>query len=158
MSIGQEDAKGNETVKKARELIKSDPNINFLGNIEGRDIFTGACDVAVCDGFVGNVILKMTEGLVNGLFKAIKHELLQEKMFLAMRFKSVMKRIYKKYDYNEYGGAPLLGVNGTALICHGASESQTIRNAIFAAKNFYNQKITDKIKEYLSETSVRDNE
>ncbi|MHC4689464.1 MAG: phosphate acyltransferase PlsX [Planctomycetota bacterium] len=157
MSIGQEDAKGNEVVKKARELIKSDPNINFLGNIEGRDIFTGACDVAVCDGFVGNVILKMTEGLVNGLFKAIKHEMFEEKMFLAMRFKPVIKRIYKKYDYNEYGGAPLLGVNGTALICHGASESRTIRNAIFAAKNFYKERINDKIKEYLSETSVRDN-
>jgi glycerol-3-phosphate acyltransferase PlsX len=99
----------------------------------------------------------MTEGLVNGLFKAIKHELFEEKMFLAMRFKPVIKRIYKKYDYNEYGGAPLLGVNGTALICHGASEGQTIRNAIFTARNFYKQRINDKIMEYLSETSVRDN-
>jgi glycerol-3-phosphate acyltransferase PlsX len=79
-------------------------------------------------------------------------------MFLALKFKPVIKRIYKKYDYNEYGGAPLLGVNGTALICHGASESQTIRNAIFTAKNFYKEKINDKIKTYLSETSVRDND
>jgi glycerol-3-phosphate acyltransferase PlsX len=157
MSIGQEDAKGNETVKKARELIKTDGNINFLGNIEGRDIFTGVCDVAVCDGFVGNVILKLTEGLVNGLFKAIRHEMGQEKMLLAMKFKPVINRIYKKYDYNEYGGAPLLGVNGTALICHGASESRTIRNAIFTAKNFYKEKINDKIKEYLSESTVKDN-
>ncbi|MHC4759314.1 MAG: phosphate acyltransferase PlsX [Planctomycetota bacterium] len=158
MSIGQEDAKGNEVVKKAREMIKSDPNINFVGNIEGRDIFSGVCDVAICDGFVGNVILKMSEGLAKGLFDAIKHELLEEKMFLALKFKSVIKRIYKKYDYNEYGGAPLLGVNGTALICHGSSESKTIRNAVFTAKKFYLEKIKDRIEDYLSETSVGDTE
>jgi glycerol-3-phosphate acyltransferase PlsX len=155
MSIGQEDAKGNEIVKKARELMKSDPNMNFVGNIEGRDIFKGVCDVAICDGFVGNVVLKLTEGLVDGLFKAIKHELMSEKLLLAMKFKPVMLRIYKKYDYNEYGGALLLGVNGTALICHGASESRTIKNAILASKKYYTQKINDKIAEYLSITSIR---
>jgi glycerol-3-phosphate acyltransferase PlsX len=155
MSIGQEDAKGNETVKKARELIKSDPNINFVGNIEGRDIFEGICDVAICDGFVGNVILKMTEGLVEGLFKAIKHELMTEKLRLAMKFKPVIKRIYKKYDYNEYGGALLLGVNGTALICHGSSKARTIKNALLASKKFHTEKINDRIIEYLSQTSIR---
>lgn len=155
MSIGQEDAKGNEVVKKARELMKSDEEMNFLGNIEGRDIFKGVCDVAVCDGFVGNVVLKLTEGLVDGLFKAIKHELLTEKLRLAMKFKSVMTRIYKKYDYNEYGGAPLLGVNGTALICHGSSHSRTIKNAILASKKFYTEKVNDRIVEYLSKSSVR---
>ena len=155
MSIGEEDAKGNETVKKARMMIKSDPNLNFIGNIEGRDIVGGVCDVVVCDGFVGNVILKMTEGLVDGLFKAIKHELMQEKIRLAMKFKPVMQRIYKKYDYNEYGGAPLLGINGTALICHGSSKSRTIKNAVLASKSYYNCKINDKIVEYLSNTSIR---
>jgi glycerol-3-phosphate acyltransferase PlsX len=155
MSIGQEDAKGDETVKKTREFMKADVNLNFIGNIEGRDIFKGVCDVAVCDGFVGNVILKLTEGVVDGLFKAIKHELGQEKLLLAMKFKPVMKRIYKKYDYNEYGGAPLLGINGTALICHGASESRTIKNAILTAKAYHTKKINDKIVEYLSSTSVR---
>ncbi len=155
MSIGEEDAKGNEVVKKARELIKSDRNINFIGNIEGRDIFRGVCDVAVCEGFVGNVILKLTEGVVDGLFKAIKHELMAEKMLLAMKFKSVVARIYSKYDYNEYGGAPLLGVNGTAIISHGASRSRTIKNAILTSKKYYNEKINDKIIEYLSKTSVR---
>jgi len=155
MSIGQEDAKGNEVIKKARDLIKSDSNMNFVGNIEGRDIFTGVCDVAVCDGFVGNVILKLTEGLVNGLFKAIKHELLGEKLRLAMKFKPVIARIYRKYDYNEYGGALLLGINGTALICHGSSRSRTIKNAILASKKFYTEKINDKIIEYLSQTSIR---
>jgi len=156
MSIGAEDAKGNEVVKKARELMKADPNMNFLGNIEGRDIFKGVCDVAVCEGFVGNVILKLTEGLVDGLFKAIKHELMAEKLRLAMKFKPVITRIYKKYDYNEYGGAPLLGVNGTALICHGSSWSRTIKNAILASKKYYTEKINDKIIEYLSETPFCD--
>ena len=155
MSIGQEDAKGNEIVKKARELMKSDADMNFIGNIEGADIFKGVCDVAVCGGFVGNVILKLTEGLVDGLFKAIQYELGQEKVWFAMKFKSVMKRIYKKYDYNEYGGAPLLGVNGTALICHGSSKSRTIKNAILTSKEYYTKKINDKIVEYLSSTSVR---
>lgn len=154
MSIGAEDAKGNEVVKKARELIKSDTNLNFVGNIEGRDIFKGVCDVAVCEGFVGNVILKLTEGLVYGLFKAIKHELLEEKLRLAMKFKPIMTRIYKKYDYNEYGGAPLLGVNGTAIICHGSSKARTIRNAILASKKFSTKKVNDKIVEYLAQTPV----
>ena len=155
MSIGQEDAKGNEVVKKTRELIKSDRNINFVGNIEGRDIFRAVCDVAVCEGFVGNVILKLTEGVVDGLFKAIKDELVQEKPQLTEEFKPVIRRIYKKYDYNEYGGAPLLGVNGTAIICHGASRSTTIRNAILAAKKYYTNKTNDKIVEYLAKTAVR---
>jgi glycerol-3-phosphate acyltransferase PlsX len=155
MSIGQEDAKGNEVIKKVRELMKSDAEMNFLGNIEGRDIFEGVCDVAVCEGFVGNVILKLTEGLVDGLFKAIRGELLAEKLQLAMKFKPVIARIYKKYDYNEYGGALLLGVNGTAIICHGSSRSRTIKNAILASKKFYTEKINDRIVEYLSRSSVR---
>ena len=155
MSIGSEDAKGNEVVKKARELLKADTRLNFIGNIEGRDIFKGVCDVAVCEGFVGNVVLKLTEGLVDGLFKAIKHELMTEKLRLVMKFKPVMTRIYKKYDYNEYGGAPLLGANGTALICHGSSKSRTIRNAILASKRFHIERINDRIVEFLSATPVR---
>ncbi len=156
MSIGQEDAKGNEIVKKAREFIKSDSRMNFVGNIEGGDIFRGVCDVAVCDGFVGNVILKVTEGLVDGLFKAIKHELLAEKLRLAVKFKPVMMRIYKKYDYNVYGGALLLGVNGTALICHGSSHSRTIRNAVLASIKYHTEKINEKIIEHISGTPFCD--
>lgn len=155
MSIGQEDAKGNEIVKKARELIKADTHLNFIGNIEGRDIFQGVCDVVVCDGFVGNVILKLTEGLVDGLFKAIKHELMTENLKLAMEFKPIMTRIYQKYDYNVYGGAPLLGVNGTSLICHGSSKTRTIRNAVLSSKKYHTKGINKKIIEYLSSTSVR---
>jgi len=155
MSIGEEDAKGNEIVKKARHLIKSDPNLNFVGNIEGRDIFKGACDVAICDGFVGNVVLKLAEGLVEGLFKAIRHELMQESLMLVMKFKPVMKRIYEKYDYNEYGGALLLGVNGTSVICHGSSKARTITNAIVAARKFSSRHINEQIVQYLENSSVR---
>ena len=155
MSIGAEEAKGNEIVKKAREMMKSDSRMNLVGNIEGRDIFKGACDVVVSDGFVGNVILKLAEGLVDGLFKAIKEELMEEQLPLAMKFKPVMTRIYRKYDYNEYGGALLLGVNGTAIICHGSSQSRTIKNAILASKKFYTEKVNDKIVEYLSGACVR---
>lgn len=155
MSIGQEDAKGNEVVKRTRELLKSDPRLAFIGNIEGRDIFQGVCDVVVCEGFVGNVILKLTEGAVEGLFRAIKHELMQEKPRLALKFKPVIMRVYQKHDYNEYGGAPLLGINGTALICHGASKARTIRNAVFASKKYHTQRINEKITECLSEARVR---
>ncbi|MBN2019789.1 MAG: phosphate acyltransferase PlsX [Sedimentisphaerales bacterium] len=156
MSIGEEDAKGNENVKKAREFLKKDPKINFIGNIEGRDIFKGVCDVAVCDGFVGNVILKLTEGLVDGLFKAIKQEVMSQKMnfLLAPIFKSIMTNIYKKHDYNEYGGALLLGVNGTALICHGASEARTIKNAILISKKYYGERINEKIAAYLAASAI----
>jgi glycerol-3-phosphate acyltransferase PlsX len=155
MSIGEEEAKGNEIVKKARELIRSDPKINFIGNIEGRDIFKGKCDVAICDGFVGNVILKLTEGLVDGLFKVIKHEIKQQSFLLALRFKSVMMKMYQKYDYHEYGGALLLGVNGTSVICHGSSKARTIKNAIMAAKKFHSMGTNEKIREYLAASNIR---
>ena len=157
MSIGEEDAKGNEIVKKTREFLKADTNLNFIGNIEGNDIFAGVCDVVICEGFVGNVILKLTEGLASGLFKAIKGELMKKSLRLALKFKPVMMDIYKKYDYHEYGGALLLGVNGTAVICHGSSKSRTIKNAVMASKKFYMKKINDQIAQYLSDSSVRPN-
>lgn len=155
MSIGEEEAKGNEIVKKAKDLIRSDPKINFIGNIEGRDIFKGKCDVAICDGFVGNVVLKLTEGLVDGLFKVIKHELMHQSMILALKFKPVMMKMYQKYDYHEYGGAPLLGVDGTSIICHGSSKARTIKNAINAARKFHKVGINQKIKDYLATTTVK---
>jgi len=157
MSIGAEEAKGNELVKKTRDLLKSDENLNFIGNLEGRDIFDGTCDVAICEGFVGNVILKLTEGLVGMLFRAIKHELIAGSMELALKFKPVMTEIYKKYDYHEYGGAPLLGVDGTAFICHGTSKSRTIKNAIMASKKYHMKKINSRIVKFLRTSAVRTN-
>jgi glycerol-3-phosphate acyltransferase PlsX len=155
MSIGEEEAKGNEVVKKAGDLLRADPRLSFIGNIEGRDIFHGVCDVVVCEGFVGNVVLKLTEGAVDSLFRAIKQELMQEQPQLALMFKPIIMRVYQKHDYNEYGGAPLLGIDGTALICHGASKARTIRNAIRTAKTCHTQKINERIMESLAEAGVR---
>lgn len=157
MSVGGEAAKGNDLVKKARALLEADERLNFIGNVEGRDLFEGTCDVAICEGFVGNVTLKLTEGLVNMLFKAIKTELMQGDLGLALKFKPIMMEIYKKYDYHEYGGALLLGVNGRSVICHGSSKSRTIKNAIVAAKKVYTKKINDQITTYLSNTSLEFN-
>jgi len=157
MSIGAEDAKGNELVKRTRELLKSDTQLNFISNLEGHDIFNGVCDVAVCEGFVGNVILKLAEGLADMLFKAIEYELVQESPRLAQEFKPLIAQIYKKYDYHEYGGALLLGIDGTVVICHGSSKSRTIKNAILASKKFHTLKINDQIVRSLSNTSVRPN-
>jgi len=153
MNIGEEDAKGNDLVKKTRALIKADSRINFVGNLEGRDIFEGNYNVVVCEGFVGNVVLKTAEGLVNMIFKAIKDELVN-RWLLALQFKKVMTNIYKKYDYNEYGGALLLGVNGTSVICHGSSKARTIRNAIAACQKFYAKKINEKISQRLIQSTV----
>lgn len=155
MSIGEEDAKGNEVVKKAADMLRNDPRLTFIGNIEGKDIFRDVCDVVVCEGFVGNVVLKLTEGAVDSLFRAIKKELMQEQPQLALMFKPIIMRVYQKHDYNEYGGAPLLGIDGTALICHGASKARTIRNAVRTAKTCHTQKINERIQESLAEAGVR---
>jgi len=124
LSIGEEDAKGNSLTKESRKLMRDEPQINFIGNIEGRDLFKGAVDVVVCDGFVGNIILKFTEGIAEGLFQTIMAELAEFAPDLLEQFKPVMKKIYHKHDWQEYGGAPLLGVGGYCLICHGRSDSR----------------------------------
>ncbi len=157
LNVGEEDAKGNELVRKTSELIKNDTKLNFIGNIEGRDIFDGTCDVAICEGFMGNIILKLTEVLAEMLFKAIQHELKDGDPKLAMEFTPIITQIYTKYDYHEYGGASLLGPNGTAIICHGSSKSKTIKNAVLGSKKYYTKKINDRIVEHLSESTVREN-
>lgn len=130
MSIGEEEAKGNSLVKEARNLIKADSTLRFVGNIEGRDVFRGLCDIAICDGFVGNVILKLTEGLAEGLFKTIVNEIKEESHELLPRFEPIVDRIWKRHDFAEYGGAPLLGVKSVAIICHGRSDRRAISNGI----------------------------
>jgi phosphate acyltransferase len=147
ISIGEEDAKGTATVKEARKLMREDPSINFVGNVEGRDIFKGIVDVAVCDGFVGNIILKFTEGIAEGMFQTILAEISQNAPDLVDLFKPVMKKIYAKHDWQEYGGAPLLGVGGYCLICHGRSEARAIMNAIRVARQLVNSGVNKKIVE-----------
>lgn len=152
LSIGEEDAKGTATVKEARKLMRDEPLINFVGNVEGRDIFKGMVDVVVCDGFVGNIILKFTEGIAEGLFQTILAEISANAPELVDPFKPVMKKIYAKHDWQEYGGAPLLGVGGYMLICHGRSEARAIMNAIRVAKQLVNSGVNPKIVERIEKS------
>ncbi len=133
VSIGEEETKGNSLVKEARALIKADRSLNFVGNMEGRDLFAGQCDVFICDGFVGNVVLKLTEGVAEGLFKTIVNELKAEDAELAKLFEPVVERIWRRHDFAEYGGAPLLGLRSVGIICHGRSDQRAIANAIRVA-------------------------
>lgn len=150
-SIGEEDAKGNTLVKEARGLIKEDPLLRFIGNVEGRDFFKGQCDIFICDGFVGNVVLKMTEGLAEGLFQTIVHEIKQESEELARHFEPIVDRIWKRHDFAEYGGAPLLGIKSVAVICHGRSDHRAIANAIRVARDELRVNLNKVIAEQFSQ-------
>jgi phosphate acyltransferase len=130
MNIGSEEAKGTGIIKQTRELLEATPDLNFIGYVEGRDFFDGVADVIVTDGFVGNTVLKMAEGLARSLFTAIAQEIFEFDPDLALRFEPIVKQIYAKNDYHEYGGAPLLGVNGVMMVAHGSSEPRTISAAI----------------------------
>lgn len=142
VSIGEEEGKGNPLVKEAGQMIRRDPKLRFVGNVEGRDIFGGACEIAVCDGFVGNVILKLTEGLAEGLFKTIFQEIGQEAKEMLPHFEAVAGRIWKRHDFAEYGGAPLLGLRKAAIICHGRSDKRAIGNAVRLAAEQVRQNMT----------------
>ncbi len=152
LSIGEEDAKGTAMVKSARKLMRDEPLINFIGNIEGRDIFKGVCDVVVCDGFVGNIVLKFTEGMAEGLFQMIIAEVQQSAPEVLTQFEPVMKKIYKRHDWQEYGGAPLLGVGGYSLICHGRSKAKAIKNAIRVGKQLEAAKVNEHIVERIAKS------
>ena len=133
LNIGEEETKGNELVKETFQLFKNMPNIFFAGNAEGRDIPTGKFDVIVCDGFVGNVVLKFAEGLATTIFKLIKEAIDAGNVGAklgALLLMPTLKELSKKMDASEYGGAPLLGVNGYCIISHGSSDARAICNAI----------------------------
>jgi glycerol-3-phosphate acyltransferase PlsX len=151
LSIGEEDAKGNQLVKETRALLRGDASLRFVGNVEGRDIFRGLCDVVVCEGFVGNVCLKLMEGLAEGLFKSLMTELAGAKPEAAARLEGPLGHIREKFDFNEYGGAPLLGVNGICIICHGASQARAITRAVGVARNFAMTRINDRITRRLGQ-------
>jgi glycerol-3-phosphate acyltransferase PlsX len=148
LSIGEEDHKGNELTKLASAIMKGLP-LNFIGNVEGRDLYTGHADVIVCDGFIGNVALKVSEGLV----EVIKH-LLKESFESTVASKigyvlsrQALKDFRKRMDYSEYGGAPLLGVKGVVIICHGRSNDNAILNAIRVATESASEHVNDRIEE-----------
>ncbi len=150
LSIGEEDAKGNELVKKARDLMKDDSDLHFIGNVESRDLFGGACDVMICDGFVGNVVLKLMEGMAEGVIMSLLEELMAAMPAQESSIKKAARQIQRKFDFNEYGGAPLLGVAGICIICHGASDYRGIKNAVRVAKEFSEHQVNQQITELLS--------
>ncbi len=152
LSIGEEDAKGNQLTKEARKLLRDEPQVNFIGNVEGRDLFKGVIDVVVCDGFVGNIILKFTEGIAEGLFQAILAEMGEYAPQLLEEFKPILKKIYGKHDWQEYGGAPLLGVGGYMMICHGKSEARAIMNAVRVSKLLVDSGVNPRIVEQIEKS------
>jgi glycerol-3-phosphate acyltransferase PlsX len=154
LSIGEEDAKGNELVKQTRQMLKADSSLNFQGNVEGRDVVRGSVDVITCEGFVGNVVLKLTEGLADGLIKLVAKEFTQACPDLAPKFEPVVKSIWRRHDYNEYGGAPLLGVAGICIICHGSSNYRAIVNAIRVSREFAKNNVNDQIVRHLAEQPI----
>ena len=150
LSIGEEEGKGNSQVKEAYELFKMAQNLNFSGNIEGRDLFTGEMDVAVCDGFVGNVALKLSEGLGLSLSRVLKRELLNYGFLPklgSLLAKSAFRRFAKVVDYAEYGGAPLLGLQNISIVCHGRSNAKAICNATRMATLFVEKETNKRLME-----------
>ncbi|WP_081825258.1 phosphate acyltransferase PlsX [Persephonella sp. IF05-L8] len=153
LSIGEEEGKGNDLVKDTYPLLKMAKmtGLNFVGNAEGRDIFTGDFDVIICDGFVGNIVLKTSESLGTIILEMIKQEV--EKSFISKIGAALMlpalKRFKKKADFAEYGGAPLLGTKGTCIITHGRADAKAIKNALKVASQFEETHFNDKLKENL---------
>lgn len=158
LNIGEEEGKGNDLCNLSYEILKLS-NLNFVGNIEGRDITRGKADVIVCDGFVGNVVLKFGEGLAGSIFHLIKTGI--SNSFLAkigsFLMSSVFKNLKKTTDYTEYGGAPLLGVNGVAIISHGSSKEKAIKNAIRVAKEAIENRIVERIEQGVINLGVEEN-
>jgi glycerol-3-phosphate acyltransferase PlsX len=153
LSNGEEESKGNELTRETNALLKNAP-VDYTGYIEGRDIFAGVVDVVVCDGFVGNVVLKLSEGLSEAVGKMLKEEILKSFLpkigFLLAR--PAFQRFMKKVDYAEYGGAPLLGIDGVGMICHGGSNTKAIKNAIRFAHEYAQRGVNQKLAEKLQES------
>ena len=158
LSIGEEEHKGNELTHATTALLKAMPSLNFVGNVEGRDLYTDRADVIVCDGFVGNVALKVSEGVAE-VIRAMLRESLQAtitRQIGAMLARSAFAEFKKRIDYSEFGGAPLLGVKGVCIISHGRSTAKAIKNAIRMAKDFADGETPQKIEaELRSQSSVR---
>jgi glycerol-3-phosphate acyltransferase PlsX len=152
LSIGEEPGKGNAAVKEAHELLKAS-SLNFIGNVEGRDVYKGDVDVVVCDGFVGNITLKISEGLAEAIQQMLRAEIKKywraslASLFIRPAFKAFRKRV----DYAEYGGAPLLGINGVGIICHGTSSVVAIRNAIKEAAKMVECRVNEAVTQHLQQ-------
>jgi glycerol-3-phosphate acyltransferase PlsX len=161
LNIGEEDSKGNEQALATFPLLKQLRTINFIGNVEGRDIPKGTVDVVVCDGFVGNIVLKLGEGLASAIMQLIKDAISQSGIVTKLASLMVLpalRSLKKKLDYAEYGGAPLLGVDGGFIICHGSSHAKAIKNAIRVAKEFAEQRVVDHIRENIAREGLAEHD
>lgn len=146
LSNGTEESKGNELTREAHLLLKKS-GFNYVGSVEGRDIYNGSVDVVVCDGFVGNVVLKVSEGLAEAIGTMLRQEL-RRKLLAKLGYllaRSAFRRFRKKIDYAEYGGAPLLGIAGTGMICHGGSNEKAVMNAIRLAREYVVKQVNEKM-------------
>ncbi len=153
LNIGEEESKGTGFVKESHELL-SKTKLNFIGNVEGKHFFLGNCDVVVCDGFVGNVTLKVSESLAEALQKSLKKHIRSNPLSMigGLLLKSSFRKFKAQMDYSEYGGAPLLGVNGVVIIGHGRSNRNAIKNAIRVAKEEVERKVNARILEAIKQT------
>jgi glycerol-3-phosphate acyltransferase PlsX len=158
MSIGEEEAKGNDLTKEAYPLMRDLRSLNFVGNVEGRDVFTGQVDVIVTDGFTGNVILKLSEGLQDAVVTLIKRELSASVITKtgAVLARPAFQNLKKRLDYAEYGGAPLLGVRNIVVVGHGSSNARAVRNAIRNVKEFSEHGALERIERGIAETNARE--
>jgi glycerol-3-phosphate acyltransferase PlsX len=155
LSIGEEEHKGNDLTRGATPLLKALP-VHFIGNVEGRDIYSGLADVVVCDGFIGNVALKVSEGLADMMQNMLRESLeatVTRKLGYVLS-REAYRDFRKRVDYSEYGGAPLLGVKGVSIICHGRSNANAIKNAIRVASEFADGRINEKIEAELDRTAA----
>ncbi|MEO6390511.1 MAG: phosphate--acyl-ACP acyltransferase, partial [Pyrinomonadaceae bacterium] len=158
MSIGEEEVKGNDLTKEAFPLMRELTSLNFVGNVEGRDVFAGIVDVIVTDGFTGNVMLKLSEGLTEAVVYMIKRELRASAITKAgaMLAKPAFQNIKRRLDYSEYGGAPLLGIRQVVMIGHGGSNARAIRNAIRNVHEFAAAGAAGQIERGIAETNAKE--
>ena len=152
VNIGAEEEKGNALVKETFPLLKNCPEINFIGSVEARDIPAGVADVVVCEAFVGNVVLKLYEGVGASLIHKVKAGMMTSlrSKIGALLVKPALKKTLKAFDLEEYGGAPMLGLNGLVVKTHGSSKAIEIKNSVLQCVTFKEQKINDKIKEKIT--------
>lgn len=157
-NIGTEEGKGNELLKTTYDLLKDRKDMNFIGNMETREILNGVCDVVICDGFIGNVIVKTLEGTVLSLFKKMKETIMSstKAKIGALLMKDSLKGLKDSLDYSSHGGAPFLGVEGGLIKAHGSSDARAIKNAIRQAIQFVDGNVVEEIRAYIS--SDKENE
>jgi phosphate acyltransferase len=155
INIGSEEGKGTGLIRETADLLKRTPGLNYIGYVEGREVFNGGCDVVVTDGFIGNALLKMIEGMAKAIVEAIFHELITDRPDALMDLEPSFKKLGQKMDYHEYGGAPLLGVNGICVIAHGSSVAKTIKSAIRNSRAFCDARFNDAIVERLAELEAQ---